>query len=373
MKKKIIVGVIILALIGTVAGIRIHSKNKRQFTAVKTSTVVMGDVNMYLSTTAIIKSKNEKDYSVSQATKISKVNVSVGDKVKKGNTLLTYDTADLNNQVASAQINYNNAVSQKTDAVNNNDDAKNTIANTKDIPANAATIKSAEASVLSDEKINQLNNAVSSAKLNLDSANIKLNQTSAITSDIDGVVTAVNVVSGQTGNQGIAIVVQDISNLKAVVQVGKYDAAKVAIGQTSRIMSNGKVYKAKVSNIYPTATVNTSAAGGDTTLTVELDVLDPAPELKINFDADIDILLNQALNVVKVPAETILTNKDGSTYLFTSENGKAVKKTVKLGVQSDTDTQVVSGVKVGDIVILNPGTTITNGLMVKEAAAIGGK
>jgi len=373
MKKKIIIGVVLVALIGTIAGIQITSKNNKPNIAVKTSKVVMGDVKMYLSTTGTIKSKNEKQYSASATAKIANVNVSVGDITKKGNILLTYDTSDLSTQVSSAQIGYNNALSQKYDALNKNNDAKTTIANTADTQANAATISTAKASVLSDEKIKQLDYAIASAKITLDSAETKLSQNSNITSNIDGVVTAVNVVNGQTGSQEPAIIVQDISSLKAVVKVGKYDAAKVAIGQASTIMSNGKVYKAKVSKIYPTATVNTSATGGDTTLTVELNVLETAPMLKVNFDSDVDILLSQELNVLKVPAEAILTNKDGSSYLFVIENGKAVQKTVKLGIQSDSDAQIVNGVKVNDIVILNPGATVTNGVRVEDSAALGGK
>ncbi|HEY8804224.1 MAG TPA: efflux RND transporter periplasmic adaptor subunit [Clostridium sp.] len=373
MKKKIIIGVVIVALVGIIAGIQITSKNRKQSTSVKTAKVVMGDVKMYLSTTATIKSKNEKDYSASATTKISNVNVSVGDNVKKGKTLLTYDTADLNNQVEAAQINYNNTISQKNDAINKSNDAKNTVSSTKDIPANAATISSAKASELSNDKLDQLNNAVASAKTTLDAAQIKLSQNSYITSDIDGVVTDVNVVSGQTGSQETAIIVQDISSLKAVVKVGKYDAAKLELNDPSTITSNGQVYKAKVSKIYPTATVNTTAAGGDTTLTVELDVLQAAPQLKVNFDSDVDILLKVAKAVTKVPAEAILTNKDGSAYLFVVENGKAVQKNVELGIQSDTDVQIVSGVKVGERVILNPGSTITNGAMVKDASTTGGK
>ena len=373
MKKKIIIGVVIVAIIGIICGLRVSSRNRREVTTVKTSKVVMGDVKMYLSTTATIKSKNEKDYSVSSTTKISNVKVSVGDKVNKGETLLTYDTADLNNQVESAQINYDNAISQKKDAVNNSDDAKDTIADTADIPVNKATISTAKASVLSDEKVKQLDNAVKSGETTLDSAKIKLSQNSNITSDIGGVVTEVNVISGQTGAQGTAIVVQDISNLKGVVKVGKYDAAKVALGQAATILSNGKSYKAKVSKINPTATINTTATGGDTTLTVELDVLEAAPQLKVNFDSDVDILLNQVMGVVKVPAQAILTNKDGSTYLFVNSDGKAVQKTVKLGLQSDTDMEILSGVKVGESIILNPGSTIVNGALVKDAANVGGK
>ena len=357
MKKKIIIGVVLVAIIGIIGGIQITSKNKKQITTVKTSKVVIGDVKMYLSTTGTIESKKEKDYMVSSTAKISNVNVSIGDKVKEGDTLLTYDTADLSSQVSSAQIEYNNALSQKQDAVNKDSDAKITIANTADTQVNVSTISSAKQNLLSNEKIKQLDYAIASAKITLRSANTKLSQNSDIISNIAGVVTTVNVVSGQTGSQGTAIVVQDISNLKAIVKVGKYDAAKIAIGQVSTIMSNGKIYKAKVSQIYPTATVNTTAAGGDTTLTVELDVLEAAPQLKVNFDSDVDILLKQVLNVVKVPAEAVLTNKDGSTYLFVVSDGKAVQKIVKLGVQSDTDMEIVSGVKVGESVILNPGST----------------
>jgi len=379
MKKKIIVGVLIVALIGIIAGIQIHAKNRKQITSVKSSKVTMGDVKMYLSTTGIIESKNEKDYSASATSKISNVNVKVGDGVKAGDRLLTYDTTDLNSQVGTAQINYNNAVSQRQDTIDKNNDTKNTIADTPNTPVNAKTLDSLNASLLSDEKLSELDNTVALAKINLDSANTKLSQNSYINSDITGVVTAVNVVNGQTGASGAsatstaAISVQDLSNLKVVVQVGKYDAANVALGQGATITNNGKTYKAKVSNIYPTATVSTAAAGGDTTLTVELDVLQSAPQLKVNFDADVDILLNQALNVAKVPTEAILTNKDGSTYLFEIQNGKAVQKTVKLGIQSDTDAQIVSGVNAGDSIILNPGATVTNGILVKDAAVTGGK
>ncbi|MCB2293294.1 efflux RND transporter periplasmic adaptor subunit [Clostridium algoriphilum] len=373
MKKKIIIGVVIVALVGIIAGVQITSKNRKQSTIVKMEKVSIGNVKMYLSTTATIKSKNEKDYSASATTRILNVKVSVGDIVKKGNTLLTYDTADLNNQIESAQITYNDTISKKNDALNKNNESKDTIANTEDIPTNATTISAAKASELSDENVKQLNNAVELAKTTLDAAKNKLSQNSYIASDINGVVTDVNVISGQTGSQETAIIVQDISSLKAVVKVGKYDAAKVEIGQPATIMSNGKVYKAEVSKIYPTATVNTTATGGDTTLTVELNVLEAAPQLKVNFDSDVDILLRQALAVVKVPAEAILTNKDGSTYLFVSENGKAVQKTVELGVQSDAFAQIVSGVKAGESVILNPGSTITNGIFVKDASVTGGK
>ena len=46
------------------------------------------------ATTALIQSKNTKNYSVSATTKISNVNVKVGDKVKKGDILLTCSSSN---------------------------------------------------------------------------------------------------------------------------------------------------------------------------------------------------------------------------------------------------------------------------------------
>ena len=45
---------------------------------------------------------------------------------------------------------------------------------------------------------------------------------------------------------------------------------------------------------------------------------------------------------------------------------KAVEKTVHLGLQSDTDAEVLDGVTQGDKLISNPSASIQNGTLVKE-------
>ncbi|ERK29312.1 efflux RND transporter periplasmic adaptor subunit [Clostridium intestinale] len=391
MKKKVIAIIIAVVVIGGVFGLNRINKARNQGSAVKTSEVTQGDLQVYLSSTALVKSQEVKDYYGAQA-KVTKVNVKVGDTVKKGDVLVTYDQQDLNTQVKQAEIQYNNALLQKQDLVNQNNDIKNKIAeydkNIKEINAKIEKIKDdpfeidslqvlnqdkanqeqkkAALAPISDTKLQQADNSINSAKLTLDNANSNLSKgVSSITADIDGVVTALNVAEGAMGTiQQAAVTVQNVANLKVTLSLSRYDAAKVTIGQDAVIKNNGKEYKGKVSYISPTAEVAKTSTSGEANLSVDINITDVNPELKIGFEADVDILLNEAKNVIKVPTESLKTDKTGKSVIYIVEDNKAVEKEVTKGIQSDTEVQV-EGVTTGAKVILNPTDTIKDGTLVK--------
>lgn len=391
MKKKVIAIIIAVVVIGGVFGLNRINKARNQGSTVKTSEVTQGDLQVYLSSTALVKSQEVKDYYGAQA-KVTKVNVKVGDTVKKGDVLVTYDQQDLNTQVKQAEIQYNNALLQKQDLVNQNNDIKNKIAeydkNIKEINAKIEKIKDdpfeidslqilnqdkatqeqkkAALAPISDTKLQQADNSISSAKLTLDNANSNLSKgVSSITADIDGVVTALNVAEGAMGTiQQAAVTVQNVANLKVTLSLSRYDAAKVTIGQDAVIKNNGKEYKGKVSYISPTAEVAKTSTSGEANLSVDINITDVNPELKIGFEADVDILLNEAKDVIKVPTESLKTDKTGKSVIYIVEDNKAVEKEVTKGIQSDTEVQV-EGVTTGAKVILNPTDTIKDGTVVK--------
>lgn len=391
MKKKVIAIIIAVVVVGGVFGLNRINRARNQGSSVKTSEVTQGDLQVYLSSTALVKSQEVKDYYGAQA-KVTKVNVKVGDIVKKGDVLVTYDQQDLNTQVKQAEIQYNNALLQKQDLVNQNNDIKNKIAeydkNIKEINAKIEKIKDDPFEIdslqilnqdkanqeqkkaalvpISDTKLQQADNSINSAKLTLDNANSNLSKgVSSITADIDGVVTAVNVAEGAIGNiQQAAVTVQNIANLKVTLSLSRYDAAKVTIGQDALIKNNGKEYKGKVSYISPTAEVSKTSTSGEANLSVDINITDVNPELKIGFEADVDILLNEAKNVIKVPTESLKTDKTGKSVIYIVEDNKAVEKEVTKGIQSDTEVQV-EGVTTGAKVILNPTDTIKDGTLVK--------
>lgn len=391
MKKKVIAIIIAVVVIGGVFGLNRINRARNQGSTVKTSEVTQGDLQVYLSSTALVKSQEVKDYYGAQA-KVTKVNVKVGDTVKKGDVLVTYDQQDLNTQVKQAEIQYNNALLQKQDLVNQNNDIKNKIAEyDKEIKEVNNQIEKAQndpfdidllptlnskkesleksksaLTPISDTKLQQADNSINSAKLTLDNANSNLSKgVSSITADIDGVVTALNVAEGAMGTiQQAAVTVQNVANLKVTLSLSRYDAAKVTIGQEAVIKNNGKEYNGKVSYISPTAEVAKTSTSGEANLSVDINITDVNPELKIGFEADVDILLNEAKNVIKVPTESLKTDKTGKSVIYIVEDNKAVEKEVTKGIQSDTEVQV-EGVTTGAKVILNPTDTIKDGTLVK--------
>jgi HlyD family secretion protein len=386
MKKKIIWAAIILAVISSITYLGLRGR-KSTAALVKTKEAVLGDIESYLSTTGTVKSKTRDEY-FSQSLKIKKVNVQVGDKVMAGDVIATYDTSDMDLQVKTLALQYDNAVLSRNDLYNQNKqaddliknidkqitDLKNQLTLAKDqvtIGAINKSIQDLETSKskvvkMSSEKLQQADNLVSLSKLSLDSAKNKLNTAKdGIKVKNTGVVTELNIKDDSMPNSmSAAAVIQDLSKLYAELLVSKYDANSIKIGQQCIVKLRDKEYKGQVTKIDPSATTSVSASGQTTNLGVSVDILENTPDLKVDFDVDVDILIGSAKNVIKIPGESIVTDKDGLNSVFLYENGKAVEKKVTLGVQSDTEAEVKEGIKVKDIIILNPTASIENGTTV---------
>lgn len=382
MKKKTVIYSLIV--VGILSGVFLINGKKKdsKIATVKTSIVSVGELKSYISTTATVKSNNSKEYYGLQA-KIKKVNVKVGDKVKIGDILLTYETQDLGSTVTQAQIQYDNTILQKKDLYNQNESIKNKIADLdKQIvalekstnPTDKAKLESLKQqksalSPMSEEKLKQADNAVKLAELSLNSAKQRLAENkSTIVAENAGVVTEMNAIEGSVGNGMQAVIkIQDVENLKAIASLGKYDANKVKVGQEVSVKSGNNVYKGSISFIEPAAKKTVGVTGSDTTLGVEIAILDSAPALKIDFDVDVDILVEKVANAIKIPSEALKVEKGNNNFVYVVEENVAREKKVTIGTQSDTEIQITQGIKNGDKVILNPSTSIKEGSIVKEA------
>ena len=392
MKKKWIFGIIAVVIIAAVAVSVVTGKgplgifkSNGKGEIVKTAIVKLNDVNAYLSTTAVIKSKYKNEY-YSQQAKIVKVNVSVGDKVKDGQVLIVYEKQDTATQVRLAQIQYDNVVLSRTELRNQNNDIikqiKDLERQIKDLElstdptaqAKITSLKQQKASLkpISAQKLKQADNAIESARLSLNSAKSSNSKNKNQTiSKSDGVVTELNAVEGAMGSGAqIAVVVQDLTSLKAVVTLGKFDASKVQIGQPAKISIGKsastniiKTVSGTVSFIDPAAKLSPT---GDATLGVEVDILEQTDALKIDFTADIDILTASATAAISIPSECIRYEKGGRSLVYVVKDGVIEIREAQLGVVSETYTQILKGAIVGEKVVLNPTTVLVNGTQVVE-------
>ncbi len=385
MKKRKIAAFITVFVLVALAVVVVNSQKKQKLPEIKTVKVMKGDIKTLLSTNALVQSKKSKNYMGSAQYTVEQINVEVGQKVKNGDILLTYDLSDLETSVRQAEIQLDNAILNKEELLNQKDQIEKEIidldeqiyaldgsSNPQDI-VNIQTLiqKRKSLQTISKEKIQLMDNSIAMAELSLKSARERLNKVKdGLKAEFDGTVTAVNAIEGSPLSMSQpAFVVQQLDNLKGIIHLGKFDAAKIRVGQKVFLKNSNNSYTGKVAFIEPAASKEMGMAS-DATLRAEIDIENPDGYLKIDFDINADILIGEAKQVLTLPIECLQYDRDDNVSVFAVKNGKAALTKVKIGLQSDTQAEIIEGLFEGDTVISNPSIEIRDGTVV---LAEGGK
>lgn len=378
-KRRIIIFIIIVALIALTIVI-VNSQSKEKPSIVKTTVVSKGDVETILSTNALIESKEIKEYMGKAQYTVESVNFEVGDKVKTGDILLSYETKDYEDAVIQAQIQYNNALLNKDELLEQKKDIEDEIKrldeqifildgsdNPEEI-ANLQALIQARKNIqeISDEKISLMDNSIALAKLQVDTYTDTLNKAmKGVVAESDGVVTQVNATEGLPLSMAQpAFIVQQLDNLKGIIKLGKYDAAKIRIGQKVTLKYESYMYEGRVSFIDPVASKDITTGSTDATILAEIDILNPDEHLKINFDINADILIADAKQVLMLPTECLKYGEDSKISVFVVKDGFTLLTPIDIGIQSDVTVEVKKGLSEGDVVISIPSDDITDGAAV---------
>ncbi|MDD6728868.1 MAG: biotin/lipoyl-binding protein [Eubacteriales bacterium] len=123
-KKKVVVPICIILVIAIVAGVIFGVVNSNSGEEVTLYTIATDDIHESVSLTGEVTSGAAKEYKVGSVATVKEVFVEVGDEVKKGDVLATFDTESLDSQVASLQSAYNDACDSYDDAVDAQKQAK---------------------------------------------------------------------------------------------------------------------------------------------------------------------------------------------------------------------------------------------------------
>lgn len=111
-KQKIVISIVAAVLIIAI-GISVYVViSKKSRTTVALAEVTVGDITETLKLSGTVNSENRTSLEILDGTYVKSVNVRVGDAVKKGDVLATFDTSSLGNVVAQKRDNYNAAMSQ---------------------------------------------------------------------------------------------------------------------------------------------------------------------------------------------------------------------------------------------------------------------
>ena len=175
----------------------------------------------------------------------------------------------------------------------------------------------------------------------------------SITSPIDGIVTKADPSIGEftvAGQSGFTI---QNSGFKIEAYVPEADIAKVVISDlaSSTLDAYGSYvdFPAKVIMIDPAETV----LEGVPTYKVTLQFVTSDPRIRSGMTANLEILTNEADNVLTVPYRAIVLTATSTSVRLISKDGKNFKiAPVVAGLKgSDGNIEIVSGLKAGDKVV----------------------
>ena len=304
---------------------------------------------------------------------VANLAVSVGDTVKKGQLLFTIVNDQLGISASQAAASYKSAQASLVSAkagVNSAEASLKSLrnSNTSTHDDTLADEKKIEAAKISKDASEQsLSNSLASLNYARQQA-AKRN----VTSPIDGTVNEVNIkngddlsrVSGSGSNAQAPIIVGDMGTLKTQVKVNEVDISNVNIGQKATLTFDALTDFTATGKVEAMDSLGTVSSGVVTyNVTIGFDQIDP--KIKPGMSATATITTNAKLDVVMVPSGAVKTQK-GQSYVQVLENGMPKQINVQIGETNGIDTEIVSGVNVGEEVVTQ---TIASGTTAKTTSS----
>ena len=345
--KKAKIYLTVTAIVAVIIAILLH--NRTQIKAaenveridvypVNVDTVKTQYLNDHLNLVGTIQGYNDVPIVSEAQGKVVKVTAEVGDYKKAGSTLIQLD--DILEQAAfkTAEVNYTKAQKDyaRYQALYNEKSATDA-----QLEGAKLALQSAQAQYIGTQK------AFEDTK---------------ITTPISGVVTSRNFDIGDyVPNHAVVAEVVDIANLKVMINVSELDVFNLNVGDKVQITTD----------VYPGVTfegrIKTISDKGDAahTYPVEVDLSNSREHpLKAGMFAHVIFNARSHRKELVIPRNALLGSvKDAQVFIV--RDGVAKLKNPVIGKTSNNDLEVLSGLKEGDIIVVNGQNNLKENYKVK--------
>ena len=391
-KRIIIIGIIVGVVLVCALGLYALARGGTKIDPSKLAKVERGDLAKSVVATGKVTPITKVEIKSKASGIVKKLYVEYGDKVKKGQLLAQLDKVEIEAQVEqsqaaleaaeanlkSSQADYERA---KVDAegpdvpllkraydravgmakegvvsVSALDDAQKNY----QMALNKQNVSKAQVTVL-EAKIAQARADTARDRANLKQLEEQLSYTD-IESPIDGIVLSRDVEMGDAvssilvlgSSATLVMTLGDTSQVYVKGKVDESDIGKVYLGQPARIKVESfkdKTFNGVVTKISPMGVEKDNV----TTFEVRVSINNPGGELKAEMTANAEIILDEHKNVLQIPEGSLIYDKDKKASVEvpdpSAKDGKK-KLAVNIGISNGAKTEVLSGLKEGDQVVL---------------------
>ena len=392
-RKRLIYGGIGLVLVLLIAGGLIAAtRSGTKIDPSKLQKVEKGDLAKSVVATGKVTPITKVEVKSKASGIVKKLLVDAGDKVRKGQLLAQLDKEEIEAQVEQSRAGAQAAEASLTSAEADYERAK-VDAEGPDVPLlkrayeraigmakegvvstsaledaqknyelalNKQNVSKAQATVLK-AKIAQSQGQLAQDRANLKQLEEQLSYTD-IESPIDGVVLSRDVEMGDAvssilvlgSSATLVMTLGDTSSVYVKGKVDESDIGKVYLGQPARIKVESfkdKTFNGVVTKISPMGVEKDNV----TTFEVRVSINNPGGELKAEMTANAEIILEEHKSVLQIPEGAIIYDKDKKASVevpdSSAKDGKK-KIAVNIGISNGAKTELLSGLKEGDQVVL---------------------
>ena len=372
MKKFLIVLFAVVAIAALVWWLFVREK---PFTATYQETKIeRADLSVSVSATGTVEPVSQVEVGTQVSGIVSRLYVDYNSNVKKGQVIAELDKTNLLSELASKKSNLASAKSEYDYQLKNYERQKTL--HEQHLIAEAEYETAYNTYLRAKNSYEIAKNDVAKAQTNLGYATIY--------SPIDGVVLSKSVEEGQTvassfNTPTLFVIANDLTNMQVVANVDEADIGNVQMGQKVVFSVDAfpnESFQGQVTQVRQEATTSKNV------VTYEVVISAPNPDLKLKpgLTANVTIYTMERQNVLCVatkalrfnpsaeentagPNDTIIDCK-GRHKLWTRKGHVFTAHPVKIGISSGNKTEILSGMKEGEAVIMS----VDNGRMPGEKA-----
>jgi HlyD family secretion protein len=387
MKRRLLWGgIALLVLIGVALVIAARGRDGKGV-EVQSARVSRQQIVQKVNATGKIQPRTQIKISADVSAKIKQLGVVEGQWVEKGTFLVGLDRERYLAAVESAEANVRSAQANATLVSQNKDRTAKEFERSKELLAKQLESQSdfdakQTAWQVEEARYKSAIEQVEQARAALKQARDDLSKTT-IYAPMSGTVSELNKEVGEIalGSQfqaDVILVIADLSEMEAQVNVDENDIVSIHPGQTAEIQTDALLaqpLKGTVSEISSSA--NTAASGTTeqkTEFEIKIGITSPPKTLRPGMTTSADIVTNTNPQALSVPLQCVALrtvdqlvrkgekrkdaaarfkpDRDGFVeVVFVIENGKAVARQVKTGIQSDESIEILDGLKEGEEVV----------------------
>lgn len=405
MKKKIVwIGLTLVVLVAATAAVSMRGGGDEAL-QVQTAEVTRQKIVQKVSANGKIQPKTQVKISADVSAKITRLAVVEGQWVEKGELLVELDRARHLAAVESAEASVRSAAANAALVHENMDMARKELGRSQGLVdqnlESDATYDNKEAAYRVEvARFDAAENQVQQAEAALTQARDDLSKTT-IYAPMSGTISALNKEEGEIAigaqfQEDVILVIADLSEMEARVDVDENDIVSIAVGQGAEIEVDAlmdEVLGGTVSEISSSANVaGDGSSDQKTEFEIRITVVDPPATLRPGMTATADIFTRTNESALSVPIQSVAVrtldqlggggDDESSKYtadrdgfvevVFCIEDGKAVAKQVKTGIQSDEHIEILEGLEEGEVVVTGSYRAISRDLENGSVVAVSG-